>query len=361
MALRPASRRAIQLLVAFSLCSLFLLGSHFHGHWFWEHLPGVRSAAADPGPRPPPRQGAGGGEGREGAGGAAEERHEPAMRGVVNQPEELLGRLCEAFGAERCAELKAIGSWPPFEADFDVTARLPLKDWNHSAVQLFNYSVHERAPTYGVDPVFTLSERPRIEYFPHFLSDAESQRIISIAEPLLGPSGVGVGPQQSSGKRRGRTSDGCRLPRGDNPDGHFVKAIERRIHNVSGFLGKYAERLYVLRYRPTQLYHRHHDSSALVPRAATFFAWLSDMPAAEGGGGWTSWPLANGRLRGAECEQGLRVRPVRGAAALFYDMRPDGSIDHYAVHAGCPPTGNATKWAMTKWMQVRPPKRAKGG
>eukprot|EP01065_Artemidia_motanka_P024726 TRINITY_DN2962_c1_g1_i1.p1 TRINITY_DN2962_c1_g1~~TRINITY_DN2962_c1_g1_i1.p1 ORF type:complete len:385 (+),score=46.48 TRINITY_DN2962_c1_g1_i1:86-1240(+) len=286
------------------------------------------------------------------------EPHEPEMPNVVEQREGLLSDLCDAFGEERCSELKANGNWPPFEADFDVHERRPLLEWNREGEQLFSYDgLSERAARYGVSPVFTLSERPRVEYFPRFFSAEEAKRLRDAAEPLLAPSGVGSGSGRRGGKARGRTSDGARLPRSDPK----ISALEKRIHNVTGFQGRYAERLYVLRYKATQLYHRHHDSSAEVPRAATFFAWLTDLPAP--GGGWTSWPLANGRKQGAECENGLRVRPVLGAAALFYDLRPDGGIDHRAVHAGCPPVGNATKWGVTKWLQVNPSafKRVRAG
>lgn len=34
----------------------------------------------------------------------------------------------------------------------------------------------------------------------------------------------------------------------------------------------------------------------------------------------------------------LQVAPVVGSATLFYSLRPDGAVDAFSFHGGCPPT-----------------------
>jgi len=45
----------------------------------------------------------------------------------------------------------------------------------------------------------------------------------------------------------------------------------------------------------------------------------------------------------------LQVKPVRGTALLFYNLRPDGAGDPFTEHAGCPPK-DGEKWAANKWV-----------
>ena len=93
----------------------------------------------------------------------------------------------------------------------------------------------------------------------------------------------------------------------------------------------------------------------------------------EGGGGETTFPLAEGPaavadasgalLRGAavvhpgmpECSRGLRVRPFRGGGALFYHKFGNGTNDERSSHGGCPPHapaggGESTSWKINGFM-----------
>ena len=47
-------------------------------------------------------------------------------------------------------------------------------------------------------------------------------------------------------------------------------------------------------------------------------------------------------------QRGLTIAPKKGAAILFFNHRPDGSVDHLAVHAGLPVL-NGEKWAANFW------------
>ena len=51
---------------------------------------------------------------------------------------------------------------------------------------------------------------------------------------------------------------------------------------------------------------------------------------------------------------GVKVPPTPGRAALFYSLRPDGARDGFSLHAGCPPEGRGSKWAVNKWIWNQP-------
>ena len=50
------------------------------------------------------------------------------------------------------------------------------------------------------------------------------------------------------------------------------------------------------------------------------------------------------------CDQGLKVKPRKGAALLFWSINPDGTYDDHSLHGGCP-TVKGTKWVATKWLR----------
>ena len=57
----------------------------------------------------------------------------------------------------------------------------------------------------------------------------------------------------------------------------------------------------------------------------------------------------------------LRSTPKRGNAVLFYSQKPDGELDPYALHGGCPMI-RGEKWAANVWVwnRLRPdPSKAK--
>jgi prolyl 4-hydroxylase len=52
-------------------------------------------------------------------------------------------------------------------------------------------------------------------------------------------------------------------------------------------------------------------------------------------------------------KKGLGVQPRKGDALLFWSLKPNGLLDTYSKHAGCPVI-RGTKWTATKWMHVGP-------
>lgn len=52
--------------------------------------------------------------------------------------------------------------------------------------------------------------------------------------------------------------------------------------------------------------------------------------------------------------QGLRYKPRKGDALLFYSQQPDLTLDPRSVHAGCPVGKGSEKWVVTKWIRDKP-------
>ena len=87
-------------------------------------------------------------------------------------------------------------------------------------------------------------------------------------------------------------------------------------------------------------------------RHATMFLYLNDGF----DGGETVFPLAKGsdgspvgtsgihRPGMPECSKGLAVKPVQGAAALFYSKLGDMRFDPLSMHGGCPPGRGGVKY-----------------
>merc|ERR1712196_386149 len=49
---------------------------------------------------------------------------------------------------------------------------------------------------------------------------------------------------------------------------------------------------------------------------------------------------------------GLKVRPRKGQALVFYSLKPDGNFDPQSLHGGCPVV-KGEKWVATKWIRQR--------
>ena len=256
-----------------------------------------------------------------------------------------------------------------FEASYDAAHLEPADesyDYPKDGSAAFQYP-EDIKPQLGI-PFHILSYKPRIYYFPRFLSDEESDNIKDEASKRLQRSGVvPIKGKKSTGIDKVRTSFGCWL---DNSH-KSVEDVRRRILSVTGFNTTQVEKLQVLRYEIGGKYESHHDfyqphgaKSAEEAeemwrnkwnknwnRAATFFLYLHDTEE----GGETVLPRANGGPQPAsmrDCTKGLRVKPKRGSAVLFYDMKPNHQTDDYSLHGGCPVV-KGVKWAAPQWLHVK--------
>lgn len=51
--------------------------------------------------------------------------------------------------------------------------------------------------------------------------------------------------------------------------------------------------------------------------------------------------------------RGLAVKAVKGAALMFYSLKPNGEVDPASTHGSCPTTAGE-KWSATRWIHVGP-------
>jgi len=50
-------------------------------------------------------------------------------------------------------------------------------------------------------------------------------------------------------------------------------------------------------------------------------------------------------------ETSSSVKPRKGDALLFFNLKPDGTTDSVSLHGGCPVI-KGEKWSATKWIRV---------
>jgi len=160
---------------------------------------------------------------------------------------------------------------------------------------------------------FAVLNDPKLSMAPGFVSDAEIQHLLELAEACQGwvPSVVWRG-----GDARSRKSDSFMLRSAQTP---VVEAIELRVAAFAGVPVEHVERLNLLRYTPDQFYSVHHDGRS---RPKTVFIYLNDVEE----GGETRFP----RL-------GIQLKPIKGCAALWSNLLPNGCMDSRMEHEGLPP------------------------
>jgi prolyl 4-hydroxylase len=182
----------------------------------------------------------------------------------------------------------------------------------------------------------------------HFLSALECDHIIAKARPLLRSSKVvGKSSEESSKVSRDRTSESMSFP--TCPDDQILQKLQVRIAEITGFPIEHGETLQVVHYEAGEEYKPHYDyfnPSTQVgnyhierggQRIATFMIYLHTTE----DGGETIFPKA-----------GLKIKPVKGTAVLFYNCLPSGLEDAMTFHAGAPVL-QGEKWIITKWLRAK--------
>ncbi|KAL4859681.1 putative prolyl 4-hydroxylase 4 [Chlorella vulgaris] len=209
--------------------------------------------------------------------------------------------------------------------------------------------------------------KPRSMVLHGFLSDAECDHVIQVANPQLARSKV-VAPDGKSVLDDIRTSSGTFINTGHD---EVIAAIEQRVALLTHLEAPNQEHLQVLRYEHGQKYSAHWDVNDSPKRleqmaakgvlgglrTATLLMYLSDVQ--EGGetafphGKWLDKAL-QAQPPYTECAStGVAVKPRKGDATLFYSLRLDDAQkkDVYSLHAGCPVI-EGTKYSATKWIHV---------
>ncbi|EPS63604.1 iron ion binding / oxidoreductase/ oxidoreductase protein, partial [Genlisea aurea] len=204
-----------------------------------------------------------------------------------------------------------------------------------------------------------ISWEPRASIFHGFLSKAECNYLISLAQPHMKKSTVVDSDTGKSKDSRVRTSYGTFLARGRDK---IVRNIEKRIADATFIPVEHGEGLQILHYEEGQKYEPHYDyfmdefnTKNGGQRIATFLMYLSDVEE----GGETVFPAAKGNSSGvpwwnelSECGKGgLSVKPKTGDAVLFWSMKPDATLDPTSLHGSCPVI-KGSKWSAPKWIHV---------
>jgi len=186
---------------------------------------------------------------------------------------------------------------------------------------------------------------PRIFVLPHFLSTDECDHLMKLSRPYLQPSLV-VDDSKAHGEQLDtrRSSTGMSLYSSDP----LVKTIEQRIADLTSLPIENGETIQILHYGLGAEYVPHYDYfNPATPggasflerggqRVATIILYLNTPEA----GGETIFP-----------HLGITVTPEKGRALLFYNCRPDGTVDPLTLHGGAPVKAGE-KWIATRWIRT---------
>lgn len=212
----------------------------------------------------------------------------------------------------------------------------------------------------------TISWRPRAYIYHNFLSQEEADYMVKLVEKTVSRSHVVDVKTGHSKMDPIRTSWGGSIERGQTP---VISAIEQRIAEWTHLPPDHGEPIQVLRYSNGQKYDAHWDwfddpvhgrANSTENRAATVLLYLGQVEE----GGETALPIAvpidpkaqlNKEGRSACAANGtLAVKPTKGDALLFWDMKLDGrTVCRRSLHSSCP-TIKGMKWTATKWIHNHP-------
>ncbi|XP_058076238.1 probable prolyl 4-hydroxylase 4 isoform X1 [Magnolia sinica] len=211
--------------------------------------------------------------------------------------------------------------------------------------------------TISSNRVEQISWKPRAFVYEGFLTDEECDHMISIAKSDLKRSAVADNVSGKSHLSEVRTSSGMFVPKGKDM---VVARIEDKIAAWTFLPVENGEDIQVLRYEHGQKYDPHYDYFSdkvnIVRgghRIATVLMYLSNVTK----GGETVFPSAEGESPHkdedlSECaRKGIAVKPKRGNALLFFNLKANGTPDPLSLHAGCPVI-EGEKWSATKWIHV---------
>ena len=190
--------------------------------------------------------------------------------------------------------------------------------------------------------VMAAIDAPEVMQFDGFLSDAECDAVIDLAQPRMQRSLTVDIETGESRKDLVRTSRGMFFTRGETA---LVRTIEARVARLLAWPVERGEHLQVLHYRPGDRYEPHYDyfdpngpgAGAVLARGgqriATFLMYLREPER----GGETTFP-----------DLGMRFMPKRGSALFFSYEQPDPRTR--TLHGGAPVIAGE-KWVATKWLR----------
>mmetsp|Transcript_58823 Transcript_58823/g.140251 ORF Transcript_58823/g.140251 Transcript_58823/m.140251 type:complete len:473 (+) Transcript_58823:96-1514(+) len=176
--------------------------------------------------------------------------------------------------------------------------------------------------------VILVCKDPEIAIIPNFVTPAEAQHLMDLAEGHWIPSLIaGQGSSERGAdaealtnlRSQTRTSRSCML----RPvQSSVVEHIEQRCSSVAGLPVENLERLTLVRYAPGEFFSEHHDGRF---RPKTIFVYLNELPDDDEGG-----DTVFARL-------GISFRPRTGCAVMWRNATPDGQEDSRMLHEGRAP------------------------
>jgi len=195
----------------------------------------------------------------------------------------------------------------------------------------------------------TLSIAPAVFAVSGLLSHYECDHLIRVAHPGLARSAV-----HDPSLHSGRTSSDVWI---HDPEDPWLQGLRKRTASLLRSNESFLEgAVNVVRYRRGEKYDPHYDhvdsrayeAEPLVwrdlyhkghkNRLATVLWYLNNGTR----GGETQFPRSQGLPPPAAdggC-RGLRIRPEKTNAVLFYTLTPDGQGDPYSIHGSCPVVGS---------------------
>uniref|UniRef100_A0A336MJ21 procollagen-proline 4-dioxygenase n=1 Tax=Culicoides sonorensis TaxID=179676 RepID=A0A336MJ21_CULSO len=197
--------------------------------------------------------------------------------------------------------------------------------------------VNDHSPFLKIAPLKLeiLNEVPFIAQYYDVISDSEIAVLKELATPNLTDSAVyndGAYERLSS-----RISKIQWLLEDEHP---LLKTLSRRIEDMTALSAEYSEPLQIASYGIGGHYVPHYDWFGYrrdVPerdRIATLMFYMSEVQ--QGGG--TAFTRAH-----------VLVKPVKGSAAMWYNLYKDGEGDESTFHGACPVLVGQ-KWAANKWL-----------
>lgn len=190
-----------------------------------------------------------------------------------------------------------------------------------------------------------LSLDPEILVYHDVISDKDMELFKELAVPLLARATV-MNPKSGALETASyRVSKSAWLKDTFHPR---IARASQIIKDVTGLEVNTAEELHIINYgigghyEPHLDHKREGEADAFAHfgtgnRIATWIFYLSDVEA----GGATVFPKI-----------GVQVKPKRGTAAFWYNLRKSGDGDTNTMHAACPVL-SGTKWIGNKWLHEK--------
>lgn len=184
-------------------------------------------------------------------------------------------------------------------------------------------------------------DRLEIYGVAQFFTEAECSRLMTMVDSVARPS-----PTYKGTDATGRTSYS-----GDvSPHDPFIMMLQRRIDDLLGIDPAFGETIQGQRYHPGQEFRGHYDH--FLP---TQHFW--DAEQRRGGQrSWTAMAYLNAVEEGGTTDftrVDLSIPPQPGALLIWNNMKPDGTPNPDAMHAGMPVI-RGVKYVLTKWYRARP-------